>query len=381
MDTRKKIGLAYDYSPDWIGGAYYIASIVKALCFIPEEKRPEVIIFYKTTAGLELLKESKYPFLQFYRVKEYKNFFCRVLNKFSRTVGLGNVIYDSTPRKLVEKYYCEYNYNHFFLPGFKKHHYWIPDFQEDYYPSFFNKKEIELRKNFQKKIALSCSDVTFSSNDALSDFVRLYPEHNCELSVLHFASVNNTDFNDLNINLLLQKYQLKKPYFFVANQFWQHKNHLTVFKALALAKIKNKNFTIAFSGKQHDHRNKDYFSELQAFCNENDLSKQVNFLGFIDRKEQLQLMAHSISIIQPSLFEGWSTVVEDAKFLNKHILLSNLAVHKEQASYNVSFFDALDHGMLAKILLEKLDNPPIEIIDEYKRNIVNFGLDFLKIME
>ncbi len=37
------------------------------------------------------------------------------------------------------------------------------------------------------------------------------------------------------------------------------------------------------------------------------------FLGFIDRGEQLQLMKNSIAIVQPSLFEGWSTVVEDTK--------------------------------------------------------------------
>ena len=33
--------------------------------------------------------------------------------------------------------------------------------------------------------------------------------------------------------------------------------------------------------------------------------------------DQLRLMKESLGVIQPSLFEGWSTVIEDAKALNK----------------------------------------------------------------
>jgi len=42
-------------------------------------------------------------------------------------------------------------------------------------------------------------------------------------------------------------------------------------------------------------------------------------------------MRRAAAILQPSRFEGWSTVVEDAKTLGKPILVSDLSVHREQA--------------------------------------------------
>lgn len=42
------------------------------------------------------------------------------------------------------------------------------------------------------------------------------------------------------------------------------------------------------------------------------------------------LMKHAIAIINPSLFEGGSTTVEEAKSLLKVIILSGIPVHREQ---------------------------------------------------
>ena len=42
-------------------------------------------------------------------------------------------------------------------------------------------------------------------------------------------------------------------------------------------------------------------------------------------------MRQSVAVLQPSLFEGWSTTVEEAKSIGKTILLSDIPVHREQA--------------------------------------------------
>ena len=70
------------------------------------------------------------------------------------------------------------------------------------------------------------------------------------------------------------------------------------------------------------------FDYLKKFVTDNNISENVLFLGFIDRKEQLKIMQHSEAVIQPSLFEGWSTVIEDARALNKYIIASDLRVHR-----------------------------------------------------
>jgi hypothetical protein len=39
--------------------------------------------------------------------------------------------------------------------------------------------------------------------------------------------------------------------------------------------------------------------------------------GLIERKEQIQLLRRCVAVVQPSLFEGWSTIIEDARIFGK----------------------------------------------------------------
>jgi hypothetical protein len=44
--------------------------------------------------------------------------------------------------------------------------------------------------------------------------------------------------------------------------------------------------------------------------------------------------------VQPSLSEGWNTGVEEAHLFGKRILLSDIAVHREQNPDRATYFDA-----------------------------------------
>src|SRR5690606_7479795 len=66
------------------------------------------------------------------------------------------------------------------------------------------------------------------------------------------------------------------------------------------------------------------------------------------------LMRKSVAIINPSLFEGWSTTVEEAKSLGKSILLSSIAVHLEQAPKRGLYFTPHDPNELATLLIKTL---------------------------
>lgn len=57
-------------------------------------------------------------------------------------------------------------------------------------------------------------------------------------------------------------------------------------------------------------------------------------------------------MVQPSLFEGWSTVVEDARALGKTIVLSDIDVHLEQDPPHGHTFRAGDPADLARALQE-----------------------------
>ena len=108
------------------------------------------------------------------------------------------------------------------------------------------------------------------------------------------------------------------------------------------------------------------------------MERNIRFLGFLDRREQLVILKNTIAVIQPSLFEGWSTVVEDTKALNKHIILSDLTVHKEQIQKHCDFFERKDEKQLAGLLRKYSVNNPSDFSNEdYVIKINDFGKDFM----
>ena len=57
----------------------------------------------------------------------------------------------------------------------------------------------------------------------------------------------------------------------------------------------------------------------------------------IPKNDVSKLIYKSKAVINPSLFEGWNTSVEEAQNTKKKIILSDIAVHREQAQ-KFSFF-------------------------------------------
>ena len=99
-------------------------------------------------------------------------------------------------------------------------------------------------------------------------------------------------------------------------------------------------------------------------------------------------MIHSAAVINPSLFEGWSTTVEEAKALDLNIILSDIPVHREQNPDRSIFFNARDPEQLAVILLETVRNTHTgkktehleHIPEKLHRQKILFAQDYEKIV-
>jgi len=177
----------------------------------------------------------------------------------------------------------------------------------------------------------------------------------------------------INGDLLRVKFRIERTYFICSNQFWKHKNHLIVLKAILELKEKGRETCVVFTGMPNDPRNPEYYQSIQDFVKENSLEMNTRFVGFIDRKEQLVLMKNSEAIIQPSLFEGWSTVVEDAKALQHPIFTSDIPVHREQLGPDFDYyFHPDDHLKLAELMVN-MTRYNKQDYGDYEQNIKLFG--------
>jgi glycosyltransferase involved in cell wall biosynthesis len=232
---------------------------------------------------------------------------------------------------------------------------WIPDFQHLHLPELFP-HDIDAHTRLLLKIAAQTDALVLSSFAALSDFRRLAGSKvSTSVVVLQFVSQPTVSANEsqaLPVDLILQKYGIASPYFFLPNQFWKHKNHAVVFSAVKALVARGLPILVVCSGNLRDYRVRDmqYVDGLVQFIDVNDLGEHIKILGQIDYSDVLCLMRNSVSVINPSRFEGWSSTVEEARSMGQRLILSRIPVHLEQNPENVAYFDPDDHAALADLM-------------------------------
>jgi glycosyltransferase involved in cell wall biosynthesis len=227
---------------------------------------------------------------------------------------------------------------------------WMPDFQHKRLPGFFSPGE---RANRDSSIAGAArwGNILLSSHAAASDFRRYYPElASVQAHVLHFSNTAILDVAPPERGELEAQYPVREPYFYLPNQFWQHKNHGVVLEALARTRPE---IRVLCTGLMEDYRNPSYVRELMEKVKKAGLAERFVCLGSVPYPVLVGLMHHSLAVLQPSLFEGWSTTVEESRAMCKQIVLTNIDVHLEQAPERAAYFSPDSPDELA-FLLERI---------------------------
>ena len=234
---------------------------------------------------------------------------------------------------------------------------WIPDFQYLHLPELFPGLDTAAETERMRKIAAQTDALVLSSYAALEDYRRIADTVNpVSVTVLQFVSqpsgaLQNTaaPFTRAGIET---KYGFQGRYFFLPNQFWQHKNHAVAFAAVKALKQRGIEVLLLCTGNLRDYRLKDtlYVDGLRRFIADNGLSDNIRILGAIDYAEVLFLMRHCVAVLNPSRFEGWSSTVEEAKGMGKRLILSSIAVHREQDPPGALFFEPDDEHTLAQVM-------------------------------
>jgi glycosyltransferase involved in cell wall biosynthesis len=219
-------------------------------------------------------------------------------------------------------------------------------------PEFFAPEEIARRDTLIARLVEEAPRVVLSSESAAADFRAFYPGHATKAHVLTFSTPPI-------------RYPREDPpadapprFFLVCNQFWQHKNHLVIFDALQILRSRGIRPIVLCTGQLDDYRDPAYASRIRALLSRENLGEQVTLLGLLPRGRQIALMRQALAVIQPSLFEGWSTVVEDARALGRPTLLSDIPVHREQDPFFAHYFPPQSAEALADLISEAWQHWP-----------------------
>lgn len=364
-----------------MGAVIYIVNLIKSLDKLPDIDKPKLFVFYNDSAA-PFIKDIKYSYLELIYRKtpnQYLNYALSFLTRSNR--------FESG---IIDKYCLDglFPFNDFPCSLGKNNHKavaWFPDLQHKFYPKYFSKINLFFREWRFNLILKNANNLVLSSSSVHSDFKQFYRiKGNLNVHVLRFTSLMD-GITFPSIEMVRSKHNIKGDYFIVSNQFYNHKDHLSVFKAIKKLKAENIDCKVVFTGKMDDKRNPKFIVELKKMLSDLEIDDKTFFVGLVDRGEQLCLMKHALAVIQPSLFEGWSTVIEDAKALGSQVIASNLKVHQEQLDYekNGFIFKAQNVQSLAGIMKAFIKKEIIykPVYKDYDKFTIDFAKKFIKIFD
>jgi len=231
---------------------------------------------------------------------------------------------------------------------------WIPDFQHVYRPEFFSEEECRRRDRTFQSVAESSTLLLLSSQNTVDHFAEIFPEHIQKARLAPFPSLFAFENPTGDVQATLRKFNLPAKFALVANQFWRHKNHGVVIEAVRQLHSKGIPIPLVITGLPVDYRdrNNETTSRIFQAIASAGLNRYITVLGMLNDFDFGNLMRAAAVIIQPSLFEGWSTVLQDGKAMGRPVICSDIPVHREQATEAVGFFRSDLAGELADLLAQ-----------------------------
>ncbi len=229
---------------------------------------------------------------------------------------------------------------------------YLYDFQHKYLPQFFTAEERAHRDLAFEQMIIQSKAIIVNARAVKSDAIKFLNAPEDKIFALPFCPL----YGQESVEGSIAHFQLPSKFFLVSNQFWKHKDHGTVFRALkAFYELKgNKEIHLVCTGQMMDYRFPGYTHELKQLIKELGIEKQVHLLGYISKQEQVLLMQQCVAVIQATLFEGGpgGGVVYEALARNKKVVLSDIPVNKEIEDSRCTFFKAGDPADLALKLVQ-----------------------------
>lgn len=343
-----RIGFPIISSRTWMGGYNYLLSLISALAGYESDRVQPILFCGKDTPQEDLLPFNNIDGLQ---IVSHEAF-----SKKSQSAGLMQALVFGKNIQASQAFSAElidviFEPARFYGWRLKQNGLaWFPDFQHRHMPHLFGRTSWLKREIGFRMQAFSGHTILLSSDDASKDCKKFYNIKQEKIEILKFPALIPPKLLEFDTSSLQALYDLPGKFAYIPNQFWQHKNHEVVIKALGILKENGLDITVISTGSTHDPRNPEHFQDLQSKIQALNISDNFRILGLIPREHAIGLLRTCTLLINPSLFEGWNTSVEEAKAMGVPMLLSNISVHQEQTRNNATYFKPDNPEELAQLL-------------------------------
>ncbi|MDP2682480.1 MAG: glycosyltransferase family 1 protein [Deltaproteobacteria bacterium] len=215
----------------------------------------------------------------------------------------------------------------------------IVDIQQEYFPQFFNKESLELRRLTYRASAEKADHIIVISEFTKRSLIEKYAISGDKISVVYLGHCENFKKIDTGaVSAFRKRHVLPENFIFYPAATWPHKNHINLVRAYKILKEKYaiKDKLILTGIKKQNHTNVEMEIERLG------LSEYITHLGYMPY-EDLPLLYNAAGILVfPSLFEGFGIPVVEAMATGLPVACSNTTSLPEVAGDAAVVFNPED---------------------------------------
>ncbi len=299
----KKIILYLNGRPDNGGSYQYWMAVLEALsCLNREKYYVKVYTEYQTWCDTaerfhidSVLLKNKRMFVDVYMEKAYRRFPNKLLRRFCIFF---NDMYKKLAREKADLFIAQWvdgGGDIVNIPSIVP----IMDLMHRYEPSYeevaveYEGREIEFRHQCEvAEIILVDSEV--GKNHVLESYGEYRDDLAAHIKVLPMVP---PDYIYHHEKLLQIPYEVFEKYIFYPAQFWSHKNHANLIRAVAQLRDRGIMVNLIFVGSEQNNR-----SNIEELIRMEELESQIKILGYVSNDEMVYLYQHARAMVMPTFF-------------------------------------------------------------------------------
>jgi glycosyltransferase involved in cell wall biosynthesis len=208
----------------------------------------------------------------------------------------------------------------------------VHDIQHELFPQFFSRAEIAYRRLVYGWTIRKSARIITDSDHSRATLIQRYGLDPARVVRIHFA-VDHDRFRPAA--------HPREPFLLYPANRWRHKNHETLFEALAILRRSNPELRLVLTGSGHDSLPR---------------PEGVTVLGHVPAAALVALYQTAAAVVFPSLYEGFGLPVLEAMACGCPVACSNVASLPEISGDAAVLFDPRSAGEIAAGVLRVLEH-------------------------
>ena len=248
----------------------------------------------------------------------------------------------------------------------------VHDFQHDELPQYFSRTTRTARTMMFRATFARVDHVIAISEHTRRSAISRYRLRPDRITTIYEGVGNEPDVSREDIEQSRQRYGLRRPFFIYPAMAAAHKNHATLLRAFRGYVASSTECDLVLAGKQTE-----ISGDISRQVRQLGIEDRVHELGYLPRRDLLELVAGAKALLFPSLFEGFGLPVLEAMQLRVPVIASTATSIPEVAGDAALLVDPLDGDAWSRAMLDLAADGDLraELTRRGLRQIAHFSWD------